>query len=100
MDTFSAIVFGGILFTLLLFLGIGALSRVRTRDITNKEEFRRLDAQGRIEEREVPLMIDGQNDIRRRQGRPERTEREVRRKIGAEQKDRLDRADAEVKARS
>jgi hypothetical protein len=51
MDTFSIIVLSGIAFTLLVLLGVGALSRVRTRDITDKEEYRRLDGQGRMVER-------------------------------------------------
>jgi hypothetical protein len=100
MDTFTVIVFSGILFTFLVFVGIGAFSRVRTRDITEKDEWKRWDALARIEEREVPEMVDGQNEIRRRQGRRERSEHEVRSRVGAEQAERLDRADAEVRSAS
>jgi hypothetical protein len=45
-------------------------------------------------------MVDSQNDIRRRQGRPEVSEHDVRSRVGAEQADRLDRADAEVRTAS
>jgi hypothetical protein len=82
-----------------VFLGIGAWSRVPTRDITHQDDHRRWDALARIEEREVPEMIDGQNDIRRRQGRRETTEHEVRSRVGAEQAEALDQADAEARAR-
>ena len=100
MDPFTVIVFSGILLMFLVFLGIGAWSRVRTRDITEKDEYKRWDALARIEEREVPEMVDGQNDIRRRQGRAEQSEHDVRSRVGAEQVERLDRADAEVRAGS
>jgi hypothetical protein len=100
MDLFTVIVFSGILFAFLVFLGIGAWSRVRTRDITEKDEYKRWDALARIEEREVPEMVDGQNDIRRRQGRSEVSEHDVRSRVGAEQAERLDRADEAVRARS
>jgi hypothetical protein len=99
MDAFTIIVFSGILFMFLVFVGIGALSRVRTRDITNKDEHERWDALARIEEREVPEMVDGQNELRRRHGRKPITERQVRSKVGREQTAVLDRADAEVRER-
>jgi hypothetical protein len=53
MDTFAIIVFSGIAFTLLAFVVIGAWSRVRTRDITEKEEYKHWDALARTAERDV-----------------------------------------------
>jgi hypothetical protein len=99
MDPFATIVFSGIVLTFLTFLLLGWRSRVRTRDITNKDEYEAWAARARIEEREVPEMVEGQNALRRKHGRREITEQEIRSRVGGEQAAALDQADAEVKAR-
>jgi hypothetical protein len=99
MDLFGLIVFGGIAVLLLVLLALGAFSRRRVRDITHHGDHEALAARLRIEERDIPEMVDAQNEYRRRQGRPETTEGEVRQRVGREELDRLDRADAEAKAR-
>jgi hypothetical protein len=78
---------------------LGATSRRRVRDITHHGDHEALAARARIEERDIPEMVDAQNEYRRRHGRPETTEAEVRRRVGREELDRLDRAEAEAEAR-
>lgn len=100
MDAFSLIVFGGLALVVLTLLGLGAFSRRRVRDITHHGDHEALAARARIEERDIPEMVEAQNEYRRREGRPELTEQELRRQVGARELERLDRADAEAKARS
>jgi hypothetical protein len=99
MDLFALIVFGGIAVLLLALVALGSLSRRRVRDITHHGDHEALAARLRIEQRDIPEMVDAQNEYRRRHGRPETTEDEVRRRVGREELDRLDRADEEAKAR-
>jgi hypothetical protein len=93
------IVFGSLGAFLLTLLALGALSRRRVRDITHKGEQEAWAARIRIEERDVPEMVEAQNRYRRRHDRPELSERELREQIGRQELERLDRADAEVRAR-
>jgi hypothetical protein len=99
MDAFALIVFGGLAAVLAVLLALGALSRRRVRDITHKGEHEALAARMRIEQRDIPEMVDAQNEYRRRNDRPEVTERELRERVGAQELRRLDQADAEAKAR-
>jgi hypothetical protein len=98
MDTFSLIwsvlIVGGVVALLL----IGRFSRRRTTDIGTRGERETLGELNRLEEHDVGEMVEGQNVYRRRRGQRERTESEVRSKIGAEELARLDEADREVKA--
>ena len=100
MDTFAIIVFGGLALVLVCLVGLGGLSRRRVRDITDRRDDETLGARALIEERDVPEMVDAQNRYRRLDGRPERSEREVRQRVGARELQRLDRADAEAKERA
>jgi hypothetical protein len=94
MDTFSAIVVIGLVVVIGSFLLIGKLSTRRTiQDITDRGDREALGEMSRIEEGEVGQMVDSQNAYRRRRGAPERTEEEVRRKVGEEQLARLDEED-------
>jgi hypothetical protein len=100
MDSFALIVFGGLGVVVLALLALGAFSRRRVRDITHDAENEALAARARIEERDVPEMVGAQNAYRRRHGRPEVTEQEVRARVGARELERLDRADAAAKERA
>jgi hypothetical protein len=99
MDLFALLVFGGIAVLLLVLLALGSFSRRRVRDITHHGDHEALAARLRIEQRDIPEMVDAQNEYRRRHGRPEMTEEEIRRRVGREELGRLDRADAEVRGR-
>jgi hypothetical protein len=99
MDTFALIVFGGLGVVLVVLLALGASSRRRVRDITHQDDYEAWSAQIKIEERDIPEMVEAQNEYRRRQNRPELTEREVRRRVGREERRRLDQAQAEAEAR-
>ena len=100
MDTFTLIVFGGLALVVISLLGLGAFSRRGVRDITHQRDHEAIAARLAIEERDIPEMVDAQNEYRRRDGRAEVTEEEVRRQVGARELDRLDEADAEARARA
>jgi hypothetical protein len=99
MDTFTLIVFGGLAVVLLTLLLLGRFSGRRTRDITHQGDHAAVAARLAVEERDIPEMVDAQNQYRRRTGRAERTEQDVRSEVGARELDRLDRADAEARTR-
>jgi hypothetical protein len=99
MDAFSIIVFGGLLVIFLAFLALGRWNPRRTRDITDKHQQQALGEMARIEERDIPEMIDAQNAYRRRHGKPETSGAEVRARVGAEELDKLDRANSEPRQR-
>jgi hypothetical protein len=99
VDTFSLIVFGGLVLFVATLLWIGFFNRSRVRDLTHKGDHRVIAARLAIEERDVPEMVDAQNDYRRRGGRAEITEQEIRRQVGAREIERLDEADAEARRR-
>ena len=91
MDTFSLIVLVGIVFVCGSFLLIAKLSTRRSvQDITDKRDRKAWGTMAAIEERDVGQMVESQNTYRRRRGAPERTEEEVRRRVGEEQLRRLE----------
>jgi hypothetical protein len=98
MDTFSLIwsvlIVGGVL----ALLAVGRFSRRSTGDIATRGEREKLGELARLEEREVGEMVEGQNVYRRRTGRRELTESDVRARVGAQELARLDEADREAKA--
>jgi hypothetical protein len=101
MDTFSAIVFGSLLFAFASFVGIGWIWRNRpAADITDRGANQKLAGQIAIEERDVPQMVAASNEYRRKRGRPEVTVEEFRAKIGAEQAELLDEANKQLRAKS
>jgi hypothetical protein len=76
MDTFTLIVFGGLAVVLLTLLFLGRFSGRRTRDITHQGDQAAVAARLAVEERDIPEMVDAQNEYRRRTGRasgPSRT---------------------------
>lgn len=97
MDTFTLIVLGGIVGLVLFFLAIGFWSPVRSSDIANRGQRKAMGEQARLEERDVGEMVEGQNVYRRRRGRRETSEGEVRARIGAEERAKLDEADREMR---
>ena len=99
MDTFTLIVFGGLAVVVLSLVGLGAFSGRRVRDLTHADDHKAIAARLAIEKRDIPEMVAAQNEYRRRRGRAELTEDEVRAEVGARELERLDRADAEVRRR-
>ena len=100
MDTFTAIVVGGIAIVFLTFVVLGRLADGRkVAEITDKRRNRAIAAQAEIEDRDLPQMVEAANDLRRRQGRPETSLDEVRSRVGEEQRALLDEADREVRRR-
>ena len=98
MDLFGAIVFGSLLVVVVGLLAIGRFSARSARDITNEDVNERMGGLVAIEDKDIGEMVEGQNFYRRRRGQPVLTERQIRRRVGAEQLGRLDRADTEAKA--
>jgi hypothetical protein len=98
MDLFSLLVFGTLAAVVIVLLALGRFSRRRTRDITNDAADEALAARVAIENRDIGEMVEGQNLYRRRRGRPAVTESQIRRRVGSEQRRRLDHADAEASA--
>jgi hypothetical protein len=98
MDLFAVIVFGSLAAVLLSLLLLGRFSARRSTDITNKDLEETMGVRAAIEDRDIGDMVDGQNVYRRRRGRPTVTESQIRRRVGSEQRRRLDRADAEASA--
>jgi hypothetical protein len=100
MDTFTLIVFGGLAAFLLTLLWLGFFSGGRSlRDITDKGDDKAIAARLAVEERDIPEMVGAQNEYRRRDGRAELTEQEVRGRVGARELERLDKADAQAHSR-
>lgn len=98
MDVFGAVVLCSLLFALAWFVFLGRAGH-RTSDITDRKQREEWGAQAQIEDRDLGQMVDGQNEYRRRDGRDELTVEGVRRSVGAEQIERLDEADREVRTR-
>jgi hypothetical protein len=94
MDTFSLIVFGSLAVVTITLLWLGFFSRRSVRDISHQGDQEAIAARLAIEERDIPEMVDAQNEYRRRGGRPEVTEQEVRERVGARELERLDEANA------
>jgi hypothetical protein len=86
VDTFALIVVGGVGLTVLALIGLGTWSPRRTSEITDKDRHRNWITQAEIEERDVPQMIEGQNEYRRSRGDEELTEGQIRGKAAAEQR--------------
>jgi hypothetical protein len=93
MDAFFLIVFGGIgLVVLALFLlGRGGPS---INQLTGRADERRMALQAQIEEGEVAEMVDAHNESRRRRGKEEVTETEIRDAANRAQRESIGRARA------
>jgi hypothetical protein len=101
MDTFSAIVFGGLVLGLLAFLAIGYASRGQpVEEITDRKHNERWATQMKIEEGDIPQMLEAANDYRRKRGMPEITAKEFGAQVEGEQRELLRQAEKQLAARA
>jgi hypothetical protein len=101
MDPFAAIVLGGLLAALLVFLALGYAWRDRpVEEITDRQSNERWAAQMRVEERDIPEMLSAANDYRRKRGLPEITPEEFDAQIEGEQRQLLRQAEKQLNARA
>lgn len=93
MDAFTIIVFATLALVVLVFVAIGLWHPRSAIEVTDKERQERWATQARVEESEVPEMIEGQNVYRRRRGESELTEADARRMGAARQRRSIERAE-------
>jgi hypothetical protein len=92
MDPFTLIVFGGLAVVFLGLIALGAWSPRSIADVTGRADQRRWATQATIEEGDVREMLDAQNDSRRRRGKAELSEAEIRARAKAAQRWSIARA--------
>jgi hypothetical protein len=101
MDTFSAIVFGGLVLAALAFLAIGYAWRGRpVEEITDRRHNERWATQMKIEERDIPQMLEAANEYRRKRGMRQMTAEEFGAQVEAEQHELLRQAEKQLAARA
>jgi hypothetical protein len=86
MATFTLIVFGALALILVGLLALGAWNPRSISELTGRSDERRLAFQATLEERDIGEMVDAQNDSRRRRGKAEVSESEIRARAQAEQR--------------
>jgi hypothetical protein len=92
MATFTLIVFGCLALLLVGVLALGAWNPRSIAELTGRADERRLAGQAMIEERDIGEMVDAHNDSRRKRGKPEVSEGEIRARADAEQRRSIARA--------
>jgi hypothetical protein len=93
---FILIVFGGLALVFLGLIALGALDPRRLSELTGKADEKRWATQATIEEGEVNEMVDAQNESRRRRGKDEVSEGDIRARADATQRESNDRAKREA----
>jgi hypothetical protein len=92
METFTLIAFGSLLLVLIGVVALGAWNPRSISELTGRSDERRLAGQAMIEEHDVDEMVDAHNESRRRRGKAEVTEAEIRARANAEQRRSIARA--------
>jgi FtsZ-interacting cell division protein ZipA len=101
MDSFAAIVLGGVALMFLMFLGLGWASRNKpVAEFLDKRANERWAAQLHIEESEIPQMVAASNEYRRKRGLPEMTVEGFKAKVGEEQRGILAEATKQLRAKA
>jgi hypothetical protein len=101
MDTFTAIVFGGIAVAALTFLALGYAWRDQPVDeVTDRKENERWATQMKVEERDIPEMLDAANEYRRKRGMGEITAEDFGARVEGEQRQLLRQAEKQLAARA
>jgi hypothetical protein len=98
MDGFSLLVLGGLVALVGVFWYIGTRSPVSGAEVLDWRPTRSLEDEVRLELEDIDQMLEAQNERRRRSGRPELTEDEMRDQVAraeTEQKERAARYKAE-----
>ena len=93
MEIFALIVFGGLGLLLLAMLALGAWNPSSIAELTGRSDERRIGIQAEIEERDVGEMVDAHNVSRRRRGKAEVSEEEIRTSADARQRESIERAE-------
>jgi hypothetical protein len=89
VDAFT-VVFGGLLlFFVVTVLLLGLFSKRSAIDILDWKPTRSPEVEAQNDIDDVQQMIDAQNEMRRRRGAPEMTERELRQKVKEDELNRL-----------
>jgi hypothetical protein len=91
METFTLIVFGGVVVVVLILLAIGLWHPARAMEITDKDRQNRWATQATIEERDIGEMVEGQNVYRRNRGEEEITAEDAERAAAARQRESIER---------
>ena len=81
MDGFAWLTVGGLIFVFLLFLAIGKWYPGSGAEQVDWKPTRSIETEIELEQDDVQQMIEAQNERRRRTGRPERTEEDVRAEV-------------------
>jgi len=92
VDGFSLLVLGGILALVGVFWYIGTRSPVSGAEVLDWRPTRSYEDEVRLEMEDVEQMLEAQNERRRRSGRPELTEDEMRNIVAQEEADQEARA--------
>jgi len=94
MDAFALIVFGGLGLLLLAILLLGRFHPRSGAEILDWKPTRSYETEIELEQDDIEQMLEAQNARRRRTGRPELTEEQIRGEIAEHE-----RAQAELRAR-
>jgi hypothetical protein len=94
VDGFSIFIVCVLVAMVVAFVAIGKWYPGSGADVLDWKPTRSLEAEIELEQDDVQQMIDAQNERRRRTGRPERSEDEVRAQVAAEQAELRRRRDA------
>ena len=95
MDPFVLIIVGGVGALILALVLLGKYYPGSGADVLDWQPTRSLETEAELELDDVQQMLDAQNERRRRTGRPELTEDQIRARVAAEQ-----REEAEIRARA
>jgi hypothetical protein len=99
MDTFTLIVFGGLVVVVGGFFLVGWLFRFRPiAEILDKRANERWAEQLKLEEGDIPQMVAASNEYRVKRGLAPVTETEFRAKVGEEQREILAQANKQIRA--
>jgi hypothetical protein len=92
MDAFAIIVFASLAVVVLVFVAIGLWHPRSASEATDAARQERWATQARVEETEIPEMIEGQNAYRRARGERDLTEADAQRMGAQRQRRSIERA--------
>ena len=92
MEMFSLIVFGGLALALVGLIALGAWNPRSLADVTGRADQRRWATQAQVEGADIGEMVDAHNEARRKRGKGEVTEEEIRERADSEQRRSIERA--------
>jgi hypothetical protein len=90
---FALIVTAGILALILILVGIGRWYPGSGADVLDWKPTRSYEDEVRLELEDIDQMLEAQNERRRRSGRPELTEDEIRSQVDAAQRELKERGE-------